>query len=435
MAYVDTSTPDQQQAQAPQGQQAAPTTSTGAGPAVSKSPTSNISNQVVGTNAPAQPFQNIGAYLTANAPQVGQEAQGIASGLNQTAGQITNDVNTAANNFTGQVNNATTNFTPAQATSLETSPTNFASNPSDVATFNALYQNATPYSGPTSFETTTPYQNVNTEATGAANTGATLNNFNGVQSYLQGLTPQSTAGTSALDTALLQGTPGAMAPINSAVTNLNALPTTLANATTAEDAAAQQAATTNAASATAANTAGQTAQTNFQTGLNKELANDVAATDAYNAAVQKENATASAGLPTFDQLGNEVSAFNTDIGYGNGNPNAVTLGAAPTLANQTIGEPTLNEAASPTDFATQQALEQIFGSTYSPTITAGATPFQAPTAPTTYASELAPELAALQKQLNPYENMTYKGQPVAPSGKPATDLQNIEKTLASLQGA
>src|ERR1700688_336485 len=267
MAFVSDPNADQQQAQAPQGQQAAPTTSTGAGPAVSKSPTSNISNQVVGTNAPAQPFQNIGAYLTANAPQVGQEAQGIASGLNQTAGQITNDVNTAANNFTGQVNAATENFTPAQATALETSPTQFATNPSDVATFNALYQNATPYSGPTAFETTTPYQNVNTEATGAANTGATLNNFSGVQSYLQGLTPQSTAGTSALDTALLEGTPSALATVQQAATNLTALPGTLSTTAAAEDAAAQQALATNTAGATAANTAATTAEQNLATTL------------------------------------------------------------------------------------------------------------------------------------------------------------------------
>ena len=365
MAYVDTSQNQQQPGQIAPNPAAQPVTTSTGGTAISKTPTSNVSNQIAGTNAPAQPFQNISTYLSANAPQVGQEANTIAGGLNQQAIDLGTATTNATGQFENQVNAATKNFTPEQAASFTANPAKFAQNPSDVATFEALYNNVTPYKGPTDFTSSQPYADLSTKAAGAANLGTSLKDFGGVQSYLQTLHPQSTAGTSALDTALLQGTPEAMAPINTAATTLAGTPANLASTAAREDALAKAALATTQGAAAAANTAGTNAITNFENQLKGEVTS-----------AQKTAADTVAKYQS-DLSKGDVNAVAADLKASGATPdqiaaitNAMTaLGkdytGVPTNLSQYVANPNVDinaaNVATPGEYATEAALNKLTG--------------------------------------------------------------------------
>lgn len=365
MAYVGNDQENQPGQTAPNPAAQPVTTSTGGGPAVSKTPTSNVSNQVAGTNAPAQPFQNISTYLSANAPQVGQEASTIAGGLNQQASDLGTATTNATGQFENQVNAATKNFTPDQAASFTANPAKFAENPSDVATFESLYNNVTPYTGPADFTSSQPYADLSTKAAGAANLGTSLKDFGGIQSYLQTLNPQSTAGTSALDTALLQGTPEAVAPINTAAATLAGTPANLAVTAAQEDALAQAAQQGTQASANLATTTGQNAQSTLQKAIQDRIkavtASQTSPNSPFNAIL--------AGLQTGQVPTEALATFGIDPAVYNAALKTGDLGAivrsSPALMDiiqKTL--PTGQNVATPQDVATAQAFQTLFGPQY-----------------------------------------------------------------------
>ena len=94
----------------PQGQntnQPAPATSGGAG-AVTPTGAANVTGQVVGTNAPTQPFQNIASYLAANAPQSQALAGKVAQSVSNPIAQTGADINSASLGFQQSVNSGYT---------------------------------------------------------------------------------------------------------------------------------------------------------------------------------------------------------------------------------------------------------------------------------------------------------------------------------------
>jgi hypothetical protein len=212
MAQVDTNNPNDPENPNNQpnqigqpGEVNQPTTSGGAG-AVTTTGAGNVTGKVVGTNNPAQPFQNISSYLKAN-----------EQGGKDLAGQVANTVSTPINQgnqgsptpppyFTGSVN---AGYTPRNQDLISAVGSNpayvVAENPENVANFKAQLGNK--YTGPTDFTQMPGYSDLQgkiAQAQGAANN---TQNEAGIQSLLQGVEGPTTAGINKLDSLLLSANP------------------------------------------------------------------------------------------------------------------------------------------------------------------------------------------------------------------------------------
>jgi len=225
--------PNQQNQQQGIGQpnlQAPPMTSSapGAGPGAS-------TGKGVATpqSAPAQPFQNLSAYLNANQPQVQQQANQIAGNLNNQYGQTTSAINQGKADFGNQVQAGyaapNTDVTNAAAAN----PTDFAKDPNNVKAFQSLYNDQ--YTGPTDFESTGAYGNLSGQVSKAASDAALLGTNAGIQNYFQTQNPNATKGGNVLDSVLLQGTPEAYTTIQNAAKPFGTLQDYLTGATTEAD--------------------------------------------------------------------------------------------------------------------------------------------------------------------------------------------------------
>lgn len=217
----------QQQAGGQTPQVAPPTTSSapGAGPAQA------------GKNAPqatpAQPFQNIQAYLTANQPQVQQRAGEIAGNLTNQYGQLKGAVDTAKTGFENDITKGYAQPNEDLISRAASNPSEFIKNPNDVSAFQSLYNDT--YRGPQNFESSTAYGDLTgkiNKATTDANLATTLP---GLQSYFQSQNPNATKGGSILDSVLLQGSPEAYGKIKTAADQYKDLPDYLKSAVTSEN--------------------------------------------------------------------------------------------------------------------------------------------------------------------------------------------------------
>ncbi len=107
MAYVDSSQPDPNQQQTAQGN---PGANNAQAPSTSSGNVANAPVQAAGQGVAAQPnaskapqFQNLGAYLNANAPQTAQMGQNVAQNLQQTGQQTQSAIDQAQNSFNSAV--------------------------------------------------------------------------------------------------------------------------------------------------------------------------------------------------------------------------------------------------------------------------------------------------------------------------------------------
>lgn len=217
--------PDQQGQPA---QPVLPTTSSapGSGPGSSAGKAGTATPQ----SAPAQPFQNLQAYLGANQPQIEAQGSKIASDLGNQYGQVQSDINKGKTDFNTQVAGgyaAPNQDIVNQATS---NPTDFVSNPDNVKAFQSLYNDQ--YTGPTAFENTGTYGNLSGEVSKASQAANLLNSPEGVQTYFQGQNPNATKGGNVLDSVLLQGSPDVYTNIQAAAKPFAGLSDYLGNATT-----------------------------------------------------------------------------------------------------------------------------------------------------------------------------------------------------------
>ena len=330
MAFVPTDE-TQNQPQQPGTGQAPITTAAapGAGPQQGKSANPNAT--------PGQPFQNLSAYLTANQPQINQQAQTIAQGLTNQYGQITNDINNAAADFGTQVQSGYGQPNQDLTNEAAANPSAFISNPSNVAAFNSLYNDT--YTGPNSFESTAPYGTVQNEVTNAAQNAALTNTIPGLETYFQSQNPNATKGGNILDAVLLQGSPEAQATIANAAKPYQSLQDYLTGQTTTADQGVQT------AQQAAANEA-QTLQNQFTGtgGIAPSFAKTLA--DEFSTA-QKEyqDELAAAQDPNYQK---NVAILNSE--YGSNYPTYDKLVA-----------PTLESVATPDEYAMAQALGQLMG--------------------------------------------------------------------------
>jgi hypothetical protein len=223
MAAVDTANnpndpnnPNVAGATAPAQNQAAnqPATSGGAG-AVSSTGSGNVTGQVVGTANAPQPFQNISAYLEANAPQSAALAGQVANSVSAPITQAQNDIGTSSQNFVNSVNAGYTPQDSNVVTSAASDPTKFASDPNNIAAFQKQLNDT--YAGPLDFTALPDYSNLQTEVANAQARGTSAQTPTGIGTLLQDIEgPNYTAGINNLDTLLTTQDPNNVKTIRAA---------------------------------------------------------------------------------------------------------------------------------------------------------------------------------------------------------------------------
>lgn len=206
--------------------QAPPTTSSapGAGPgaATGKAQTPQ--------SAPAQPFQNLNAYLTANAPQVQQQATNVANDLNTQYGQIQSDINQGKTDFGNQVQGGYVKPNEDLVNQAATNTAQFAQDPNNVKAFQDLYNDQ--YTGPQNFESTGAYGDLTGKVNKAKQNADLFGSNSGIQTYFQGHNQNATKGGNILDSVLFQGNAPAYKQVTDAASQFGNLNDYLSGAVT-----------------------------------------------------------------------------------------------------------------------------------------------------------------------------------------------------------
>lgn len=337
----------------------APMTSAGAGagPTGAKgAPTGAATN-----TAAAQPFTNLNAYLTANAPQVQNQANTIAGNLTSQYGQTQNDINTGTSDFNQQVAGgyAAPNAQVVQQAAAD--PTNFAQTPSNVTAFQGQLNDQ--YTGPANFEGTTGYSDLNNEVNTATQNAAQVNTLPGLQTYLQGTEKNPTQGENTLDSVLLNQSPNAIKTVQAAAAPFSQLPGYLSNNVTSADALAAAAPGQAAEAAQAANTAflgpnGVAPQ--FQSALNSGVTAAQGKENAYNTTVNQN-------VAALNPINAALNSFEAQSGVsGVSNPLTSYLDQQVDTTN-----PTLANVSTNSQYAEDAALQKLLGTLYSPALDQG----------------------------------------------------------------
>lgn len=384
MAYATDPTQQQQQTNQPGVAVTQPVTTSsapGAGPSGAKAPTGATSQQ-----AAPQPFTNLQAYLTANAPQVQQQANTISANLTNQYGQVQNDINQGAQAFNQQVAAGYAPDNPQLVQQAAANPTTFVENPSNVQQFESLLNDQ--YTGPTNFEGTAGYQNLNNEVTQDAANANLVNTPSGLQTYLEGTETNPTPGENLLDTVLLQQNPQAFQQVAAAAAPFSQLPTYLSNAvTTADQAAAAAPTAAQAAQTDIANAftgsggivptftnqiamevlAAQAQENAYNTAINQNqqtaIADQAALNNAYPGLLQTATApTANLGNPTTDQA---EKAIITNL-FSSGNTAALNALQQYLQGNEITTPASAATVATPQQYAENAALTELLGNLYNP---------------------------------------------------------------------
>lgn len=367
MAYApNEQDPNQQNQGQPQNPAIQPMTSSapGAGPA------SSAGKSAAPQATPSQPFQNLQAYLTANAPQVNQQANQIAGNLNTQYGQVTGDVNKAQADFGNQVQGGYAQANTDLTNSAASNPGAFVSNPDNVKAFQSLYNDT--YGGPSSFEGSDPYTSLGNEVSTAASNASNFNSLPGMQTYFQSQNPNATQGGNTLDAVLLSGNKNALNTVQNAAQPFAGLTDYLGNATTAADQGVSNAVAD-------ANNINQGLHTQFtgeggvvptwEKGITDQTATAQAQADAYNKSVNNVQQQVADMSGTLGNTEAAIKAYN-DQNY---NPVAAGVSDQSTLPGinydlsqlskvpDVLGAATPESVASKGDFANEAALNQLLG--------------------------------------------------------------------------
>lgn len=342
--------PEQQNQQTPQGQTMAGSPppqsggSTGGGTTTSKTASSGTPTQF-GSSA-----SKLGDYLTANAPQITNQANQVVSGLNQQYGQIQGDIGNAANQFGQQVSQGYAAPNQDVVNQAVVNPTQFANDPNNVKAFQAQYNNS--YTGPQNYESTTPYGNIQNEVNSAVQNAGLLNSQAGLQNYFQGQGGNQTRASNTLDALLLQGNPEAQQNIKTAANQFQNLTPQFQQSVTGANQSVQD-----------AQAAAQQAQ-QYAQGAIKPV------TDQFGNAVNNTYNTAQQAAINYNtaqqQAYNQLTPIQQWLQAYQGN-SGVNIGTNPLdsyLNQQPVNAPTLANAATPEQYQTAAALQQLLGQGY-----------------------------------------------------------------------
>lgn len=232
----------------------------------------------------------LGDYLSANAPQVQGQANNVAGSLTNQYQGVSGDINNAANQFGQQVQGGYTAADPNLVSQAASNPTGFANTPGNVAGFQSQLNDQ--YTGPASFETTTPYANIQNEVNTSVQNAGLLNTQQGLQNYFgQTQGGNQTAGTNTLDTLLLQGNQPAYQTVQNAANQFQNLTPQFQQTTAGADqgvTAAQQSAQQASQNALNAFTGSNGTLTNLNNTINTGTANDISQAQAQQASLNAD---------------------------------------------------------------------------------------------------------------------------------------------------
>jgi len=355
---------NEQNQQAPQGQTtAAPNAMT---PPPQSGGSAGAATGGAKTSASGTPTQfgssasKLGDYLSANAPQIGQQASQIAGGLNQQYGQLQQGINDVSNQFGQQVSGGYAAPNQNLVNEAFSNPSQFASTPGNVSAFQAQYNNQ--YTGPQNVESFSPYSQIQGQVQNAVQQGGLLGSQAGLQSYLQGKSPNSTRAANTLDSLLLSGNPEAKQTVQNAGKQFNDLTGQLENVKTQGGQQVEQAKAGAESSKQAAQKAAQDYTQNFNNQLNQNLTNAQNQVSQYNAGIPAYQNQAQ----DLNSLINEWNAYSAHMPNFDVSTQDISNPYANFKPQQLQDAPTLNQVATPEQLATQQALSQLLGSNVGP---------------------------------------------------------------------
>jgi len=386
MAFVDNSTPvdpNNPNSQAapvnPVLNQAPQTATAAAGGAVPGAAPQGAAAQPSQSKAPQ--YQDLGAYLNANAPQTQQLAQNVATGLGQQYTGLQGNIDSAVGQFNGQVQQNTVPLNQPLVDQALASPASFVNDPNNVSAFQG--QLNAKYNGPTDFTQADAYSGLNSAVQNAAQIANNASTPGGLQTLVAGNEKNPTAGETALDAALLGGNPTAIQTVQQAAQPLGTLGQYLANQTNAANQGVQGAQATSANTAQSVQDALAQAAKKFSGSLTGQLTADQAKQTAYNQAINdsisKENLINQQLYSAAQTDLNPV--LNTIKNQANATQPAATAFAekylAPTgainsfnswLANNQpiVNAPTMANTATADQYAQDAALAALGGSYYTP---------------------------------------------------------------------
>ena len=278
---------DEEQQQTSQG-----TSPVGGGGAVHLAPSSGVgSAPAQGGAAPTAAqgaggsFATLNKYLEANQGQAEPLAGKITGQIGQQYGQLGQESQGVIQNLQGQVANAPgyTASNPDILAQEAANPVSFASNPENVAAFQK--QATSQYTGPTSAEGTTDFQNQQAKINQAISQGQTQTGTEaGREQLVSQNTARPTTGAVALNAAILSQDPNSLGKVESAYQPFQNLVTGLQTGASNVN----QQISKEQADAAAASKAAQDAITGQMTGLNTAVQNQL--TQAQSDATTREAA-------------------------------------------------------------------------------------------------------------------------------------------------
>jgi hypothetical protein len=455
MAFVSSALPQEEQNQfAPSGQttanplallppQAAQTGgSAGQGGATQggAAPSSGTSTQF-GSNA-----SKLGDYLKANQDQVQGMANQIAGGLGSQFSGLQSNIDQAGQSFGSQVQGGYTAPNADIVKQAAANPTDFASNPDNVKAFQSQLNDQ--YTGPTNFESSAPYSNIQEGVTNAVQQAGQLNTYPGLSTYLQNnVEKNATPGQNTLDTTLLQGNQPAYQVVQNAAKPFASLSDYLANTAKTQNQGVQSAQT--AAQQAAGNAQAQftgpggvvptfanTLNTGAATAEQQRQAYNQAAGNLYNQDVPVEQAINAWsgnqwGGGSADQVSNQ-DVMNLGLtNYQGWDAPAMTDLFAPVIAaNQPVNTPiSAANYSTPDQYAKAAALQQLMGGNLNLPISA-ATQGQAGTAPAV-PSAPPPSLDSILQQYLPSIGGAELKTNIAASRNPADVGDTLNRQVGS----
>jgi hypothetical protein len=291
----------------------------------------------------------LGDYLKANQDQVQGMASDIAGDFSNQYSDVQNQITQAGQQFGNQVSQGYTPNDPSLLQQVQDNPVQSANDPQTLEKFRKQMQST--YSGPSSFEASDPYMNVQKNVQDAMSQADLVKNFSGLSTYLQqNVSPTATPGQNTLDTTLLQANQPAFNSIKQAVEPFSGLDDYLAQISGQQTQAIQQAQQGAPQAAQAAQSTYQGLVNPFVSGLNESYQGATKQATDYNTLLNSIS----------DKIGNnDLSALTPEeqqlIGF---NPQIIPLiqqygSIFPTQAQQ--------NPLTPSQFLTQGAQAQVPG--------------------------------------------------------------------------
>lgn len=370
MPYV-TNVDDEDKKQNGTGQ--GPITPGGANNTVQLSPNSGIGSTGVnpssgGATQTGGQFASLDKYVNANQGQAQPLANKITSGISNQYNDLSGQNASTLQGVQGKVDQGYTKQNQAILDQESANPVSFASDANNVNAFQGQLNNK--YTGPGSAESDADYQTqlgkVNQAiATGKAQTGSDA----GRQQLLKQYEAKPTAGVTGLNSAILSKDPNAQAGIEQAYSPFSNLVSGLSSGAADINSKIGTAQTEASNSAAQANKQIQDQTNALNTNVNNELKtaqdkyknfNDTSSAMAANLQQGKlpEGYGVDAGLQSF--ITNNINPWATAATPALGVPSYNFSNALPQIP--TAAAPTLNQAATSSDFNTYGALNNILGS-------------------------------------------------------------------------